>query len=126
MNLISVFICNFYLHHDSAHVIFAGTEIVGRNRSITERFNRMPHYKSAKKRVRQQEKHRLYNKSNKSRMRTSIKKVLEAENKETAEANINHAMSLIDRMVKKGIIHKNNAARKKSRLAHHITGMKAE
>lgn len=80
----------------------------------------MPHYKSAFKRLRQQEKRRLYNKSNRSKMKTFIKKVRSAKSKEEALQNLNAAYSVIDKLAKKGIIHKNNAARKKARLAKFV------
>lgn len=80
----------------------------------------MPHYKSAFKRLRQQEKRRLYNKANRSKMRTFIKKVKTAQNREEALLRLNEAFSVIDKMAKKGIIHKNNAARKKARLAQFV------
>jgi small subunit ribosomal protein S20 len=80
----------------------------------------MPHYKSAFKRLRQQEKRRLYNKANRSKMRTFIKKVRMAESKDEALKRLHEAYSVIDKMAKKGIIHKNNAARKKARLAKYV------
>ena len=80
----------------------------------------MPHYKSAFKRLRQQEKRRLVNKAHKSRMRTEIKKVLASAEKEEAVKNLTVAFSVIDKMAKKNIIHKNNASRKKARLARFV------
>jgi small subunit ribosomal protein S20 len=74
----------------------------------------LPHSKSAAKRVRQNEKKRLRNKTVKSHVRTMIKKVMEAEDKEEA---LKEAYSALDKAVKKGVIHKNAAARKKSSLA---------
>ena len=80
----------------------------------------MPHTRSAAKRVRQNEKRRLRNKAVKSYVRTMIKKVLESENKEEA---LKKAYSALDKAVKKGVIHKNAAARKKSRLAKLVNKM---
>ncbi len=80
----------------------------------------MPHYKSAFKRLRQQEKRRLVNKAHKSRMKTEIKKVLASTEKEEAVKNLNIAFSLIDKMAKKNILHKNNASRKKARLSRFV------
>lgn len=79
----------------------------------------MPNIKSAKKRVKIIEIKTLRNKSYKSALKTSIKKAdsainAGAENKEEAFAA---AVKTIDRAVAKGILHKNTAARKKSRLA---------
>ncbi|PJE80102.1 30S ribosomal protein S20 [invertebrate metagenome] len=74
---------------------------------------------SAKKRARQAEVRRQHNSSLRSTVRTSIKKVIraiEAKDAETAKAAYVAAVPVIDRMADKGIIHKNKAARHKSRL----------
>jgi len=74
---------------------------------------------SAKKRARQAQKRYLRNKAHRSRMRTFIKKVLkaiDAGDLAAAQEAYRKAVPIIDSMVNKGIIHKNNAARKKSRL----------
>ncbi len=73
----------------------------------------------ARKRARQAEKSRVRNAGQRSRMRTFIKKVIaavEAGDKEQAQAAFKAAEPVIDSAVSKGLIHKNNAARKKSRL----------
>jgi small subunit ribosomal protein S20 len=75
--------------------------------------------KQAKKRVKQAEKHRQHNASMRSMLRTYVKKVVVAigtgkENE--ALAALQEATPVIDRMVNKGIIHRNKAARHKSRL----------
>jgi small subunit ribosomal protein S20 len=84
--------------------------------------------KSAKKRARQAEQRRLHNKSIRSAMRTSIKKVLGAiqagDAGKAAEA-YKAAVPMIDRMATKGIIHKNKAARHKSRLNEKIRQLSA-
>ena len=77
----------------------------------------MPNNKQAKKRVRQDEERRARNKSVKSSMRSSIKKVLQADSNEAAMAAMPSAMKHIDKAAKKNIIHDNGAARYKSRLA---------
>jgi len=82
--------------------------------------------KSAKKRARQAEKRRRHNAGLRSMVRTYIKKVVSeiaTGNKENAQKAYLEAVPVIDRMVSKGIIHKNNAARKKSRLVRRIVGM---
>ncbi len=56
-------------------------------------------------------------------MKTAIKRVKSAENQETALSEFKAASSLIDKMVNKKIIHRNNAANKKSRLQKHLAGM---
>lgn len=79
----------------------------------------MANTKQAKKRVRQAEKHRQHNASMRSMLRTYIKKVASAiasGDQKSAEASLQAATPVIDRMATKGIIHKNKAARHKSRL----------
>ncbi|PID48810.1 MAG: 30S ribosomal protein S20 [Proteobacteria bacterium] len=88
----------------------------------------MPNIKSAKKRVRQAEKRRMHNKHLRSRMRTHIKSVLsaiEAKDREAAVAAYQLAVPVIDSTADKGIIHKNKAARHKSRLNAHIRALQA-
>lgn len=80
----------------------------------------------AKKRARQAEKSRQLNASQRSMMRTSIKKVvnaISAGDKTAAEAAYKAAVPVIDNMARKGIIHKNKAARHKSRMNSHIRGL---
>jgi len=74
--------------------------------------------KSAKKRAIQAEKNRQHNASRRSMMRTYMKKVLnaiEAGNKEEATAAFAQVQPILDRYATKGLIHKNKAARHKSR-----------
>ena len=73
----------------------------------------------AKKRVRQNEKKRLHNASRRSEMRTYFKRVLKAisqGNQELAQSEYRLASSIVDRLATQGLIHKNKAARHKSRL----------
>jgi len=80
----------------------------------------------ARKRARQAEKRRAHNASRRSMLRTHIKKVvyaIEAGDKETASAAYTAAVPVIDNAVSKGLIHKNKAARHKSRLNAHIKAM---
>lgn len=79
----------------------------------------MANIKSAKKRAIQAETRRQHNASRRSMTRTCLKKVIaaiEAGNKEDAQAAFTVAIPLLDRMATKGLIHKNKAARHKSRL----------
>lgn len=80
----------------------------------------MPQHKSAIKRVRQTIKRRNANRMKRSKMRTLVKKVLSSTTKAEAQTVLNEAVSYIDRMAKVGIIHKNNAANKKSRLVRFV------
>ncbi|KAF7774273.1 30S ribosomal protein S20 [Pseudoalteromonas citrea] len=79
----------------------------------------MANIKSAKKRAITSEKRRQHNASRRSMMRTYFKKVLvaiEAGNKEAATEAFAAATPILDRYAAKGLIHKNKAARHKSRL----------
>lgn len=83
----------------------------------------MANTKQAKKRVRQAEKNRQHNASMRSMLRTYIKRVaaaITAGDQKAALAAMQEATPIIDRMANKGIIHKNKAARHKSRLISHI------
>jgi len=80
----------------------------------------------AKKRARQAEKRREHNASQRSMVRTYIKKVvkaIETGDKTEAQAAYQAAVPVIDRMASRGIIHANKAARHKSRLSQHIREM---
>ena len=73
----------------------------------------------ARKRARQSEKRRQHNASLRSRFRTAVKnvrKALDAKNLEAAKAAYQTAVPVIDGMARKNIVHKNKAARLKSRL----------
>ena len=82
--------------------------------------------KSAKKRIQIAERNRLINKSYKSTVRTFTKKTLENcekykkepndENKNLVNTSLNKVFSLIDKAVKKNVLHKNNGANKKSKI----------
>ena len=80
----------------------------------------MPNIKSAKKRMRIEEKRRLRNNTVKSAVRTQLTKarsaIVAAPEAETTEAALREAISNLDHAASKGVIHKNNAARRKSRL----------
>ena len=79
----------------------------------------MPNIKSAKKRVKVTEVKTLQNKMFKSAMKTYVKKykaAVDAGNKDLAEKTYADAVAMVDKAVTKGILHKNNAARKKSKL----------
>lgn len=83
---------------------------------------------SAKKRARQAERRRLRNASARSTMRTFVKKVLaaiEAGSKDEAQQAYIKAVSVIDKAANKGIIHRNKAARHKSRLNTKIKALAA-
>jgi len=79
----------------------------------------MPHTKSALKRLRQAEKRRLRNKAWRTRVKNAVREAREAilaGEKERAEQLIREAVRVIDKAVSKGVLHKNEGARRKSRL----------
>ena len=86
----------------------------------------MANNKSAKKRILVAERNRQVNKSYKSTVRTLIKKTIvncekykkdpNTENQELINTSLNQAYSLIDKAVKKNVLHRNNGANKKSRI----------
>ena len=81
---------------------------------------------SARKRARQSEKQRQHNSSLRSELRTAVKnvrKAIDAGDKSAAQTVLQSASSTIDRIADKNIIHKNKAARHKSRLAAAIKAM---
>lgn len=82
----------------------------------------MPNIKSAIKRVNVTKTKTLQNKMVKTKVKNSIKKfeAAVAEESDNLQAQYLETVSQIDRAVSKGVLHKNNAARKKSRLAKHL------
>ena len=80
----------------------------------------MPQHKSNEKRVRQTEKRRLRNLQKKTQIKSAIKKVRSASDKETAAAELKKTFVVLDRMSSKGIIHKNKAANVKSKLSRFV------
>ena len=86
----------------------------------------MANNKSAKKRILIAERNRLVNKSYKSTVRTLTKKTLancekfkkdpNSDNKDLVQLSVNETFSLIDKAVKKNVLHKNNGANKKSKI----------
>ena len=89
----------------------------------------MANIKSAKKRVLIAEKNRLRNVAFKTSIKSALKKVLElakSEDKEALNAALSKAYQLCDKAVSKGILQKNTAARKKSRLTLAVKKLQAE
>jgi small subunit ribosomal protein S20 len=86
----------------------------------------MANIASARKRARQAEKRRLHNASLRSELRSAIRdirKAITAGDKKAARTVYQSAVSVIDSIADKNIIHKNTAARQKSRLAARIKAM---
>ncbi|HEY6539533.1 MAG TPA: 30S ribosomal protein S20 [Ktedonobacteraceae bacterium] len=86
----------------------------------------MPNNAAAEKRMRQEQKRRLHNRSIKSLVRTQITKARTAiaAGDDNSEEAVRQAVSELDRAAKKGVIHRNNAARRKSRLMKRLNAAK--
>lgn len=88
----------------------------------------MANSKSAEKRIRQNEKRRLRNRSHRNRARTLVKKArveIEGGEVSSAEEATRVAMRDLDKAASKGVIHKRNAARRKSRLMKRLNALRA-
>ncbi|GGG55997.1 MULTISPECIES: 30S ribosomal protein S20 [Paenibacillus] len=89
----------------------------------------MPNIKSAIKRVKTSEKRRALNASQKSALRTAVKSADQAiagTDVDAAKAALVAATKKLDKAVTKGLIHKNAASRKKSRLAKKLNALSAQ
>jgi len=80
----------------------------------------MANTRSAEKRIRQNEKREAHNRTQRSRLKTAIKKVLTASDNDTAASELKETSALLDRLATRRIIHPNKAARKKSQLARAV------
>lgn len=88
----------------------------------------MPNIKSAIKRVKTNDARRLRNASQKSALRTAVKSfehAAQGSNVEAAKESLANALKKLDKAVTKGLIHKNTANRKKSRLAKQYNALSA-
>ena len=88
----------------------------------------MANHKSAEKRVRQTERRNEVNRRNRSRLRTQIKSLrtaIEAGNQDEAKTLLAKTVSVIDKAIQKGVLHRNAAARYKSRLTSTVNRMSA-
>jgi small subunit ribosomal protein S20 len=78
---------------------------------------------SAEKRHRQSQKRYEHNRAQRSRMKTSIKRVLNAQDAESGDAALREVSAMLDRLAARRVIHPNKAARKKSQLARHVASI---
>ncbi len=81
----------------------------------------MAHHKSTIKRIQTNARDSLRNRQYKSKLKTQIKKVRSAENKEEGQKLLRETTSLLDKFVNKGIVHKNKAANQKSKLSAFVS-----
>jgi small subunit ribosomal protein S20 len=85
----------------------------------------MAHHKSALKRIRQNDKRRLQNRYYKKAARTAIKNLRDLKDKTEADSFLPKVISMIDRLAKRGNIHRNKAANLKSGLMRHVNAIAA-
>jgi small subunit ribosomal protein S20 len=83
----------------------------------------MANHKSALKRIRQDEKRRTHNRFYGKTMRNAVRKFRDMDNKKEAEEQLPGIVSLIDKLARRSIIHKNKAANLKSKLTKHVNTM---
>ncbi len=83
----------------------------------------MPQHASAAKRVRSSARRRARNRANITRMKTLIKKVRQAKDKQSATAALRSATKFLDELAAKGVIHRNKAANQKSKLTRLVNKM---
>ena len=83
----------------------------------------MAHHKSALKRIRSNESKKARNKYQLKTTRTFLKRLRNTTDKSEAEELYKKVSSMLDKLAKKNIIHKNNAANKKSKLARHVASL---
>jgi small subunit ribosomal protein S20 len=84
----------------------------------------MPQHKSAEKRVRVSERRRTRNKARTSAMKNAIKRVRTASTKTDGDAALKKAVTLLDKLSSKGVIHRNKASNQKSRLTKAVNKLK--
>jgi small subunit ribosomal protein S20 len=83
----------------------------------------MATHKSAKKRIRTNERKRVINQQAATRIKSSVKKVLATTTKEEAEKLYKESISILDKGTTKGLIKKNTASRKKSLITRHLNSL---
>jgi small subunit ribosomal protein S20 len=83
----------------------------------------MAHHLSAKKRIRQAEKRRLNNRYYAKSTRNAVKELRDTKKKEEAAEQLPKVSSMLDKLAKKNIIHKNKAANLKSSLTKHVSSL---
>jgi small subunit ribosomal protein S20 len=88
----------------------------------------MANHASAIKRNRQSQRRRATNRSHAQRLRTQLKRIklaISASNKEDVQKLLGPTLSLLDKSIQKGVLHKNAASRQKSRLMHRVNAVLA-
>ncbi len=86
----------------------------------------MAHHKSAVKRMRQSAKKKLYNRQNKKKMKEAVKSVRSATVYEDGMEKLRLVTKILDRISAKGVIHRNEAANRKSILSRYVKSLKVQ
>lgn len=86
----------------------------------------MPNIKSAKKRMQLGRRWQVKNRTERSRIRTAVKRVRQAEDLEMAERLLRDATSLLDRAAGRRLFHPNRVARVKAQLQQHVNGLRGD
>ena len=84
----------------------------------------MAQHKSAEKRARSSKRREEHNKAWKSKMRTAIKRVTSAKEKNQSTEELRKAKKLFDQLAARGVIHRNKAANSKSKLTRYVNNLK--
>ena len=85
----------------------------------------MANHKSALKRIRQSEKRRVHNSYYHKTARNAVRRLRETTEQKEASVMLPKVISMIDRLVKSNIIHRNKASNLKSKLTKHVSGLAA-
>lgn len=83
----------------------------------------MAYHKSAKKRIRSSETRRMENRFHAKSTRNAVKKFRSTKDKEEAKKNLPEVLSMLDKLAKKKVIHKNKASNLKSKLARKVNAL---
>ncbi|MFP4619672.1 MAG: 30S ribosomal protein S20 [Bacteroidales bacterium] len=83
----------------------------------------MPNHKSAEKRIRQNYRRKLHNRYYAKSARTAVKKLRNTTDKEQAQEQLPRVFSMLDKLAKNKIIHRNKAANLKSKLTKHVNSL---
>ena len=84
----------------------------------------MAQHLSAERQARRALRHRARNRAYLSKMKTAMKRVRQSKEKGKAAASLKEVVKLLDQLAAKGVIHRNNAANKKSRLMKFVSTLK--
>jgi small subunit ribosomal protein S20 len=83
----------------------------------------MAHHLSAKKRIRQTESRRVQNKYYARTTRAAVKKLRDTTDKEAATQQYSEVVSMLDKLAKRSVIHRNKSSNLKSKLAKHVNSL---